>query len=189
MKPNDVAPLGTTNETGVAYALELVMVIARPPAGAVPLRVTLPVNVVRPRTIARSSFTAMIVGAITSRMAVLRDPCTAPVIVAVMRRATGLVVIRNVTVRCPAGIVITAGTTAAGSELTRAMVYPPTGAGELMAATPLTGLPPDITLGDICSVVTLGANTVKPAVFVKEFRLALTTALRSTVGFVVVIRN
>jgi hypothetical protein len=80
--------------------------------------------------------------------------------------ATGVVVIVNVALVEPAGTVTLAGTVAAALPEVRLTDIPPVGAGPVKVTVPVDDVPPMTAVGFKLTPDTIGALTVKLAVFV-----------------------
>ena len=110
----DVLPAGTATETGTCAADVLLLnsVTAAPLAGAAPLSVTVPVELLPPTTEVGFSVSDDKLAAFTVSVALCEAP-SIPEIVADVLAATGLVVTANVADVLPPGTVTEAGTCAA----------------------------------------------------------------------------
>jgi hypothetical protein len=141
-------------------------VTAAPPAGADPVRVTVPVEVVPPVTEVGLRVTVLSAAAVTVRAAVFVTP-RFPEIVTEALLATGLVVMVNVAVVAFAATVTLAGTCAAAVLLLdRVTTAPPAGAGPFSVTVPVDEMPPTTEVGLRETVLNAAAATVKVPVFV-----------------------
>ena len=125
-----VAPAGTTTVAGTeAAALLLDRETLRPPAGAAPLMVTVPVEACPLVTVAGLRESELAAGAVTVRVADLVTPAPDAESEDVVLAATGKVVTGKVALVEPAGTVTDAGTVATAVRLlASAATYPPAGA-------------------------------------------------------------
>jgi hypothetical protein len=165
--------MGTLAGTCAAEVLLLCRVTTAPPAGAAPVRVTVPVELFPPTTedgvrVREESVGALIVSAVD-----LLTPYV-PVIVAVVLATTGVVVMVKVADRAPAAIVTLRGTCAAGVLLLIKVTTAPTvGAAPLRVTVPVELLPPTTEIGDGVTEDRDAAVTVSVA-FVLVPRVAVT---------------
>jgi hypothetical protein len=156
----------TVAGTCAAAVLLLDRVTAAPPAGADPVRVTVPVEVVPPVTEVGLRVTVLSAAAVTVRAAVFVTP-RFPEIVTEALLATGLVVMVNVAVVAFAATVTLAGTCAAAVLLLdRVTTAPPAGAGPFSVTVPVDEMPPTTEVGLRETVLNAAAATVKVPVFV-----------------------
>lgn len=151
-------------EAGTVAALVLleVSVTVTPPAGACPVRVTVPEADVPPITeVGVTPGNAC--GASTSSVALLADPYVA-VMTAFVFAESGIVVTVNVPVLAPAAMVVDAGTVAT-AVLPEARVTdaPPVGAGVAKVSVPVAGLPPKTLVALSVKVTLFAAVTVSDA--------------------------
>ena len=147
-----------------------------PPAGAFASSVTIPRAALPPLTADGLMLMLVICGAITVRVADTDVPLTDAVIVAVALADTGTVVIVNVPVVVPAGIVTVAGTPAATLLDPRLTTTPPTGALLSSVTIPVAELPPATPEGEIVTLNTRGATTVRTAAAAVPFAVAVIVA-------------
>jgi hypothetical protein len=164
------APSGTATVVGAlaSAGFELESAIAKPPAGAAPLRVTVAVLEVPPHTVAGLSVTDAGESGPTSRSAVRTSPPAEAEIVTVVRTVTMEVVMLNWAVVAPSGTVTTEGTAATTPlELERTTGTPPDSAAALIATVPVLGTPPSTFAGLNETDVTDRGRTVSVAVWVK----------------------
>src|ERR1035437_9259076 len=111
LKVADCCPAGTNTlaaTTATDALLESQTVV--PPAGAFPDRVTVPVTVLPETALDTESVRVLSDGVTMVSVAVLLTPPVDPVIITDIMLATGLVVIPNVALLAPAGMVTDAGT-------------------------------------------------------------------------------
>jgi len=172
-----VAPAGTVTVDGTVAAEELdESVTGKPPVGAGPLMVTVPVDVAGARTVVGFSVRPVKDGGVTVRVAVGETPLAVAVIVTGVVDATIAEVTVNVAVVAPAGTVAVAGTVAAEVLLDEsATVRPPVGAGLLIVTVPVEVLPPATVVGLSVRPEAVGAVTVRLAVSVTAPALAVIT--------------
>jgi len=145
-----VAPAGTVTVIGtVAAVLLLERVTTVPPAGAAPVRVTVPVDdTTPPTTLVGETLTDARVepvdGGMTVRVVdwVSVPAAVLPLTFAAALAVTAVVVTEKVWVVAPAGTVTVAGTTAAALLLVRLTTSPPEGAGPLKVTVPVAVFPP-----------------------------------------------
>jgi len=144
-----VAPAGTVTlaDTDATAVSALDNATSAPPLGAAVGSVTVPVAVAPLTTDVGLRLKADTPATLTESTAV-RVPLKEPVRVTDVEFATVFVVIGNVAVVAPAGIVTLAGTDAtAGSLLDRAIVAPPVGAAIVSVTVPVEELPPWTAVG------------------------------------------
>ena len=158
-----------------------------PPAGAAPVKVTVPVELAPPTTAVGLLVIEERLAALTVKDAVRLTPSVA-VIVAELLLATPDVVTVNVVEVLPAGTVTEVGTVAtAVLLLCRETETPPVGAGPVRVTVPVEGLPPIKLVGLRLRIVRLrGAGvTVKVAVCVEPNEPVMITAVLALTAFVV----
>ena len=158
-------PAAITNVAGtVARVVSLLTtLIVDPPAGAGPLRITMPRDPVPPVTAPGLNVRATIEGGTTVRLAEIFK--LAPELaetVAVVCAATAVVVAVNEADVLPAGTVTPAGTTTVGSELESETKTPPPGAVRLTVTVPVDVEPPITVAGMKLTRTTGGGSTVSP---------------------------
>jgi hypothetical protein len=144
------APAGTVTEAGTVAApvFEEDSVTTTPPAGAGPVSVTVPVELLPPTTLAGATLAAERAGGVTVRTAVFVTPAETPVIVTDVEAATARDVTVNVAVVAPAATVTAAGTVAAAVfEEERVTATPPAGAAAVSVTVPVEGAPPTTLVG------------------------------------------
>jgi len=164
VKAAEVAPAGTVTDAGTvaAVVLELVSVTTKPPAGAAPVSVTVPVDAAPPVSEAgfietADNAAAAAVG-LTVRVVVRETLEFLAVIVTGVADATADVVAVNVPLDDPPGMVIDAGTVAAAVlELVSVTTRPPDGAAPVSVTVPVEVAPPVTELG-----LTETADSVAP---------------------------
>lgn len=132
----------TLDGTVATEVLLLESAITAPPAGAGPLSVTVPVEELPPARLDALN----VADARTGGMTVIELVCVAPLrtaeITVVVAVATGLVLIVNVVLVAPSGIVTVAGTLTAGLLLDKDTTAPPVGAAAFIATVPVGEFPP-----------------------------------------------
>ena len=164
-----VAPATTVTDAGtVALALLLERVTLRPPVGAAPLMVTVPVEELPPTTEVGLRTTPETAGGVMVSVAVFELLPNVAVIVDVVVEATVLVETVNVPVVEPAATVVDAGTVADPELLVRVTVNPPLGAAPVMVTVPVEDVPPRTEAGLSVTDDTVGALTAMVAVLVLE---------------------
>jgi hypothetical protein len=161
-----VAPAATVTEAGtVALAPVADSVTGRPPDGAGPLRVTVPVEGLPPITDAGLSESAEGTGALMVRIAVLLTEPVVAVIVELVLVATAVVVTVKVAVVAPAGTVTELGTVA-GLVAESPTEVPPVGAAPVKVTVPVDEFPPVTVAGLTATEATVGsALIVRVALF------------------------
>jgi hypothetical protein len=147
---NDFTPAGTSTLGGgfAIDAFELARVMETPPAGAGPVRFTVPVPLTPPLTVDGLSVTDERAGGFTVTVAVFTIPAAEAVIVTEVDVATPAVVIVNDATLLPARTVTEAGTAATpGLLLESEITAPPVGAARSSAIVPFALLPPVTAVG------------------------------------------
>jgi hypothetical protein len=158
----DVAPAGTVTETGtLAETLEVVSVTTTPPAGAAPLRVTVPVTPAPPTTDAGFTDTDLseteAAAGFTVSAAVFETPPLVAVMVTAVTAVTVEVVTLNVAVVAPAATVTLAGTVADALLDASVTTRPPAGAADDNVTVPVLAVPPVTDVGFKATVLSTGA--------------------------------
>ena len=161
--------LATTLTLGGTVATELLLLVSvttAPPDGAGPLRITVPVEAVPPRTEVGFNEPEDRAGAFTVRLAVQAfGPYVADTVTDVFV-PTGTVVTLKVALVAFAGIVTLAGTVAAEALLLLSMTTaPPTGAGLSRVTVPAEAVPPVTEVGFRDTEFRIGGVTVNTAAF------------------------
>jgi len=160
-----VAPAATIAVAGtVAAALPDVKLTVKPPVGAGPLRVIVPVDVVPPVTLAGLRLRADTTGAVMARLAVDEFVPIVAVMVADALAVTAVVAMLNVPVVEPEATVTEAGTVALVLFEASVTVVPPVGAAVLIVTVPVLAVPPTTELGLTPTVTPTPGVTVKMAV-------------------------
>lgn len=173
-----VAPAATVTVAGtVAAALFDARLTVKPPVGAAPVRVTVPVDVAPPRTDVGLSETAETPAGVTVRFALAVPPLAAAEIEAVVLAPTAVVETVNVAVVAPAATVTVAGTVAAPLPEVRLTVRPPVGALPVIVTVPVDVAPPCKVVGLSETAETAATLTVSVAVTVEPFVVAETVAV------------
>jgi hypothetical protein len=169
-------PALTTTLPGTC-ATELLLldsVTVVPPAGAAPLRVTVPVELLPPITELGLLVMDESVGALTVNVVVCVTPYV-PEMVTEVFVETGLVVMVKVAFLEPAAIETLPGTWAAEVLLLlRITVAPAGGAAPLRVAVPVELLPPTTELGDLLNEDRVAAVTVRVALLLPPSEAVIT---------------
>jgi hypothetical protein len=188
-------PAATVTEGLTVAGAELDRETTMPPAGAAPLKVTVPVEDVPPVTLAGFTDTLdkVTAGGVMVSVAVSVTPLYLAVIVAVVDAVTAVVVMVNVAVELPAATVTVpmTGTVAEAELLDRETTMPPAGAAPLKVTVPVEDVPPVTLVGftDTPDKVTAGGWMVSGAVSVTPLYLAVIVAVVDAVTAVVVMVN
>ena len=155
-----VVPLRTVTLAG-SDADELLSdkVTTKPPEGAAPVNVTVPVEEVPPFTLVGLTDIEEIAGGLTVKVAVFVVPLRVPDIVASVELATGDVVIGKVAVVAPASTVTLEGKLAAALLLESATDIPPAGAALASVTVPVEEIPPVTVAGFKLTDETVSAAT------------------------------
>ena len=156
-----VAPAGIVTLLGTLARLELLRsCTTTPPAGAGPLRVTVPVAVLPPQTevgLIVSDWSVTLGEGLTVRVAVREMPPADAVIVTLVALETARVETVKVALVVPAGTVTVLGTVATlGLLLLRFTTNPPDGAGAVRVTVPVLLLPPTTLVGFRLRLLRLG---------------------------------
>jgi len=156
-----VAPAGMVILLGTLARLELLRnCTTTPPAGAGPLRVTVPVAVLPPHTVVGlivSDWSVTLGAGLTVRVAVRETPPAEAVIVTLVALETARVETVKVALVVPAGTVTVLGTVATlGLLLLRFTTNPPDGAGAVRVTVPVLLLPPTTLVGFRLRLLRLG---------------------------------
>lgn len=162
-------PAETVTEAGTVATevLELVSVTSAPPAAALPVSVTVPVDELLPTTAVGESVREESAAGVTVSVAVLVTPAATPVMVAEVEDATPSVVTVNVAVLALAATVTLAGTVAAAVlELESVTARPPVAAFPVSVTVAVEGLPPTTLAGTSVTLVKAAGVTVSVAVLV-----------------------
>jgi hypothetical protein len=168
VKPTDAFPAGTVTVAGtVAEAELLVSVTTRPPAGARPVSVKVPVEDFPPTTADGLSTRPLSVGGFTTSVADWLMPFRLALRVALVWDATAVVVTVNVAVDLPAGTVTEAGAFTLPWLLESFTTSPPEGAIPLSATVPVEEAPPVTEAGLTAKDASTGGTTVRVAVWVE----------------------
>jgi hypothetical protein len=178
VKVADDAPAATVTEAGtVTPMLLLDNVTARPPVGAGPTNVTVPVAFWPPTT----SDGVTVSDAGTVRCTVSTADLVVPFAVAVMVESVSVptadVATVNVATVCPAAIVTVFGTDVAVPVLLIATTRPLDGAGPVIVTDAVLELPPMTDVGASVMPSTVGRLTVRVVVLVTPFADALSVAV------------
>jgi hypothetical protein len=161
-----VAPSGTVTLAGTAAAIWLLdSVTVRPPGGAIPLRVTVPVEGVPPRTLLGLTVSDVRAGGLIVNVAV-RGPLKLPVIVTFVTATTPLVVTGKVVAVVPAATVTLAGVVEDELSSDNVTTAPPTGAALLKVTVPVEETPPSTLAGFMDTETRTGGVIPNAAVWV-----------------------
>jgi len=156
-----VAPAGTVTVLDTLARLELLRnCTTTPPAGAGPLRVTVPVAVLPPQTevgLIVSDWSVTLGEGLTVRVAVRETPPAEAVIVTLVALETARVETVKFALVAPAGTVTVLGTVATFVLLLlRFTTNPPDGAGAVRVTVPVLLLPPTTLVGFSVRLLRLG---------------------------------
>ena len=156
-----VVPAGMVMLLDTLARLELLRnCTTTPPAGAGPLRVTVPVAVLPPHTVVGlivSDWSVTLGEGLTVRVAVRETPPAEAVIVTLVALETARVETVKVALVVPAGTVTVLGTVATlGLLLLRFTTNPPDGAGAVRVTVPVLLLPPTTLVGFSVRLLRLG---------------------------------
>jgi len=156
-----VAPAGTVTVLDTLARLELLRnCTTAPPAGAGPLRVTVPVAVLPPHTVVGlivSDWSVTLGEGLTVRVAVRETPPAEAVIVTLVALETARVETVKFALVAPAGTVTVLGTVATFVLLLlRFTTNPPDGAGAVRVTVPVLLLPPTTLVGFRLRLLRLG---------------------------------
>jgi hypothetical protein len=138
-----VSPAETVTDCGtVASDLLLLSETVRPPAGAGPFSVTVPVEFAPPRTLVGASVSVAGAGARTFRVTDALVSLALASSLTSVSTATGLVETVNVALDCPTATFTVLGTVAAAFALVILTTAPPAGAGAVSLTVAVTFPPP-----------------------------------------------
>jgi len=158
-------PAGTVTFAGTDAALPLaVNATTKPPVGALPLSVTVPVEGLPPETDAGLTDTLTRLGGVIVKVAVWFVPFSVPVIVADVDEATPKVETVNVAVVAPAATVTEVGTVAFEVLEPSDTTVPPVAAGPERVTVPVDGVPPGTDVGLRVTLSSVAGVIVKVAV-------------------------
>ena len=169
-----VAPAGTISPVKGRITLGLFTErpIRRPPAGAGPVSVTVPIEYPPPTTdVGAIAKLCKVAGTIATSAVSLSWPRLA-VIVTSVSSATAEVIMPNVAEVAPPGTLIADGRTALALLDDRETISPPAGAGPSKVTVPEASNPPASELGETVSPVRLGAWTFRAALTVWDPEVA-----------------
>ena len=162
----ELAGTVTLEGTVAAAVLALDSETIAPPAGAGPVKITVPVEGVPPMTDVGFKVKLVRVGAVTVKVVLRMLPRVADMVTGVLV-VTGLVVAVKVAVVAFGATVTLAGTwTAAGLLLVRLTTAPPAGASPEILTVPVEDVPPRTDAGLTEMPLTVGVVTVKVAVLI-----------------------
>ena len=188
VKVAEVAPADTvTLDGGTALVLLDERATTKPPVGAGPLIVTVPVDEVPPVTEVGATVNVVGTGGMIVSVAVTDVPPAVAVIVAAVDVATAVVVIVKVAEVAPAATVTLEGGTALVLLEVSATASPPVGAGPVIVSVPVDEVPPITEVGETASVFGTGGVIVKTAVADVPAAVAVIVALVEVATAVVVI--
>ena len=149
----------------------------KPPAGAAPLIVRVPVAVFPPETFAGAIVRPWTIGEVTVTWLVRGTPFALAVTVTVVAVCTGVELRVKVPEDAPAAIVTEAGTVPTGLFEERVTTIPPVGAGAVRVTVPVDVVPPRIDVGLNASVAVVGAVMVSAPEALVPFAVALMFAV------------
>ena len=159
-----VDPAATVTVPGtVALVLNEASEIEVPPVGATPLRVTVPVDELPPRTELGAKLKLTIVAGFTVSVADFVPAPRVAVIDADAELTTAVVEIVNVALVAPAGTVTDPGTEALALPDDNETTAPPAGAGPLSVTVPVEEFPPITDVGARFKLLSPAAFTVSEA--------------------------
>jgi hypothetical protein len=159
-----VEPAETVTVAGTtALVLLEVKLTAIPPEGAIPLRVTVPVEEAPPVSEVGDTESPETVGGFTVSVALRVAPFNVPDIVAAVDIETAVVLILNGAFVAPAATNTLAGTTTLALPDDRLTEAPPVGAGPLRVTMPVEGDPPVTDVGETEIELTDAASIVRVA--------------------------
>lgn len=182
-----VAPARTVTVAGTVALVPLaVRATAWPPVGAGPLIVTVPVEVLPPRTDDGFNERPVTTAGLTVSVADALLVPSAALIEGVAAAATAVVVTWNVADVEPASTVTVAGTVAEGSLDVSVTVVPPVGAMPVSVTVAVDAVPPITDVGLRLTEVTVGARTLKFALAEPPLNVAVNGPAVSVATAVVV---
>jgi hypothetical protein len=147
-KVADAVPAGTVTDAGTVTApFDDVSATTKPPTGAGPPIVTVPVMIPPPTTLLGVTASAVTFCVVTTSVAVRLRPPPAAVITTLVVAATAAVPIVNVADVAPAGTNTLAGTVAPTPAVT-VTTKPPTGAGAVKPTVAILFAPPTTDVND-----------------------------------------
>jgi len=187
--PDDLPAGMITVFGGTAEVLLLVTVTRRPPVGAGPLTVIVPVLVLPPVTLVGESVSETKAAWLTVKVAVCEIAPWVPVTTTTVGLGVAVVVALKVALICPAGIVTDAGTTTNLLPLLSLTIMPPFGARPLRVAVPTLPAPPMTVFGLKLSDANEIGDIVSVAVSEKPFNEAEIVATVCTVTALAVTVN
>jgi len=185
-----VEPAGIVAVAGTVAELELLLSeIGSPPVGAAVPIVTVPVELLPPKTLVGDKVSAVTVGGLIVNVAVADLPLAVAVIVAAALVDTGTVVTVKVALVAPAATVTEAGTVALALLLDRLTASPPVGAALEIVTVPVEDAPPITVVGANASAEAVGAVIVRVAVWEVAFAVAVIVAVvLAATAFVVTVK-
>ena len=176
----DLAPAAMVTVAGTVTELDpLVRATLNPPTGALLLIATVPVELAPPATDAGLNVTAVTLGAVTVRSAVLVTPFAVAETVPVVSTPTGTPVTVKVAVVLPAETETVGLTVTAAELLLRATPMFPAGAALVSVTVAVAVDPPATLVGAIVKEATRGAVTVSGAVSCRPPAFAVIVAVLS----------
>ncbi len=158
VKVAELAPAATVTDADVAaQPLLEASCTVRPPVGAAPLSVTVPVEEVPPTTEVGDTVRLVGVGGMTVRAAVAVELPETAVIVAEVVAASGIVATTNVAEVAPSATVTLLGGIAYPLLDVKVTTAPPIGAGAASVTVPVDDIPPITLAGETVTLCTAGA--------------------------------
>lgn len=192
VKVAPVAPAGTMTDVGTAATAVFALVsdTATPSSGAGVLNVIVPVAITPPATVVGLMVIPNVGAGVTVRLTFLVTPPSIAIIVTTADWLTLPVVMANVALAAPAGMVIAVGTVAVGSLLlSRSTVTPPGGANPSSVTVPVA-VPPLWTVPGLTdSPFNEAGITVSPALMDMVPVVAVTEPEVTAVTLAVVMVN
>jgi hypothetical protein len=165
-------------ELGIDTRFELALnIVTSPPAGAGPVRVTVPVVEATPATVDGLKLREARVTAVSCRFAVCEMPPHVAVIVTLVVADTEWVVTAKVTLDLPGGTVTETGAVAAELFVVRSTVRPFEPVGPFSVTVPTAGKPPTTVVGLTETARSVAGMTDSVPCWVPPFTLPVTLPL------------